>query len=329
MTKSTNSTLNNIYTGLSIHNEFIAFWRSGEHSISIFIPDNFHDQHRTVDISEWDEQRKQYEIRENNFNIYEDIVNAAWHYIGYTNPLDRNSVKKSKFKLGTFYRRIWRGIFDKTSLKTYNPINPSYYGNIYNQSIVAASSLFDYLIEIFRNIEPNHDNLPAFGHKNRELLILACTEIEAGWRGVLDNNIKDKKKKYTTIDYFKLNKPLQLSKWSVSLNDYPNLGIFRPFDSWNEESPTTSLRWYDAYNKVKHDREHEFKQASLLNLLNAMAALHIIQVAQWGPEIYSRWHGNQFSPFSISDYPIYNHYELYIPNINENDQFIYDLYFSD
>jgi hypothetical protein len=64
------------------------------------------------------------------------------------------------------------------------------------------------------------------------------------------------------------------------------------------------------------------------NLLNAMAALHIMQTAQWGPEVYNIFHNNRFSPFELIKYPIYNSNELYMPSIDESRSLNAALYFD-
>jgi hypothetical protein len=98
----------------------------------------------------------------------------------------------------------------------------------------------------------------------------------------------------------------------VALKDYPDLGQFSPFYSWKRSCPTKSLSWYDAYNAVKHHREERFKLATLGNLIDAAAALHIMQSAQFGPEMYHRFFGNEESPFHTVKYPIYDLSDIYI-----------------
>lgn len=205
------------------------------------------------------------------------------------------------------------------------------YGSKHIQSVTAASSLFDYLIEIFRHIEPSKGNYQTFGHKIRELLILTCTEIESNWRGVLEENTKEKNPNqiYSTNDYVKTKEPLHLGEWAVSLKDYPDLDLFLPFNGWDNSKPTQSLSWYNSYNSIKHNREAEFSKATLKNLLDAMAALHIMQVAQWGLEIYSMLHDNRFSPFQVEQYPTFQTSELYMPSIDGKESLTAGLYFEE
>jgi len=112
---------------------------------------------------------------------------------------------------------------------------------------VSSLLLFERLADVFKFVEPNERNACAYGHELRHLLIAACTEVEAGWRGVLGAN------GYTgdrlrTNDYVKLNEPLRLHDWVVGLKAYPEFPPVAPFGSWSTSAPTQSLAWYEAYN---------------------------------------------------------------------------------
>ena len=60
-----------------------------------------------------------------------------------------------------------------------------------------------------------------------------------------------------------------------ALTTIPRFGIeLHPWSSW--ETPQTPPTWWTATNKVKHHRSEHFEQATLINLLNAMAALLVL-----------------------------------------------------
>jgi hypothetical protein len=112
---------------------------------------------------------------------------------------------------------------------------------------------------------------------------------------------------------------MRLAEWSVLLTDYPDFGEMSPFKDWDPAEPTKSLSWYHAYNAVKHHREENFALANVINLVDSVAALHIMQAAQWGPDIYDRLYGNERSPFHLMTVPEFEIYDLYTPNlINKN-----------
>ena len=51
-----------------------------------------------------------------------------------------------------------------------------------------------------------------------------------------------------------------------------------PFDGWNSTAPGETLAFWKAYNSIKHDRIVNYKEASLKNALNAMAALFCVEM---------------------------------------------------
>ena len=85
-----------------------------------------------------------------------------------------------------------------------------------------------------------------------------------------------------------------------------------PFKSWNASSPTKSLNWYDDYNAIKHDREQKFHKATLLNTINAVSAIAILILAQYGPSLIY-WKERISNFYTISEEPKWNLQEYYLP----------------
>jgi hypothetical protein len=180
--------------------------------------------------------------------------------------------------------------------------------------------LFDELKDLFRYAEPAPSNQATHSHRIRELLILACTELESCWRGVcVDNMPGVTPELLSTSQYVRLAEPLGLRSWRVSLADYPDYPTVVPFKDWDSSAPTKSLRWYDAYNATKHDREANFTAASYENLVVAMAALHVELSAQWGPQTFDRMFEAVPSPFTLEEQPNRGAGELYAPAIAQDD----------
>ncbi|WP_346400422.1 hypothetical protein [Pseudomonas syringae] len=221
--------------------------------------------------------------------------------------------KKMLLQPGEYHPRVWRGVH-RSAFNGYDKLNPhERYSRVYMRCIVAAESLFSEVKELFRVIEPQLENFNCFGHRIRELLILLCTEIEACWAGVLHANSMESRAKgrFTTKNYIKVCNPLRLTEWKLKLRDYEGFE-FQPFRYWNLMIPTSSLPWYEAYNQVKHDREGSFNLGTLHHVLQAAAALHIMQVAQFGPGIFDILRGNRFSIFKVVEGPIFDLSEVYL-----------------
>ena len=131
---------------------------------------------------------------------------------------------------------------------------------------------------ICQTVHPREDTFNAFGHSIRNLLILACTEVETHWRGILvaNNFIKEQ---YTRNHYVLLQPAMRLGDYAKDFPSFPWLPPFRPFEGWGTSQ---KLGWYDAYNAIKHNREHEFSRATLHHAFEAVSACVIMMVAQFG-----------------------------------------------
>ena len=134
--------------------------------------------------------------------------------------------------------------------------------------------LVERLDELLLYIEPDAHGLKAYSHKTRELLILACTEVENSWKhymrvaGASPLRGTD----FTTRDYVRLLTPLYLAEFEITARPYSAIAELRPFAGWDANAPTRSLVWYDAYNKTKHDRTNYFSEATLAMCFSAIAA---------------------------------------------------------
>jgi len=151
--------------------------------------------------------------------------------------------------------------------------------------------LIQRLDELLHFVEPSSSTLQTHSHKARELLILACTEVENAWMEYLRiaNVATPARGDFRTNDYVKLLGPLHLTEYQISLPRYATVAPICPFDSWSVTAPTKSLPWYDAYNKTKHDRRSNFADATLWNCLQAVAANLVLFSVRFGP--FPLFHG--------------------------------------
>lgn len=183
-----------------------------------------------------------------------------------------------------------------------------------SHSIAMALGQLDVLTqkleEICQTVHPAQETFGTYGHAIRNLLILACTEVEAHWRGVLVAN-GSKQKQFSTADYVKLLSAMQLNKYSVDFPYYPWVEKRRPFSGWNSITPTQSLSWYGAYNSAKHDREKSFSRATLGHVFDAVSACAIMMYAQYGYSIpgWGDSHAARF--FNINERPVWAPSEVY------------------
>ena len=173
--------------------------------------------------------------------------------------------------------RIWRNYYSP------RPSSMSQYARAWSQSVQAARNLFVDMHDVFRCVEPSAANHAAYGHRIRELLMLACTEVESACKHVLEANNYKRSGHWNTTDYVKLLAPMRLDEWELALAMHGDFGLIKPFAGWTAAQPTPSLTWYAAYNAVKHERESAFQRGTLEAMVQALGAVFVMVSAQFGP----------------------------------------------
>jgi hypothetical protein len=150
-----------------------------------------------------------------------------------------------------------------------------------------ARGLLARLRSIFSVVEPTRAQVGVYGRELRQLLILACNEVESGWRAVLKAN-GSTEDRFRTEDYVRLSEPLKLETYVLHLTLYPGYGEISPFAGWTAGRATQSIPWYDAYNSTKHNREGALDAASLQHVVISVAAALVMIEAQFGPDPMGR-----------------------------------------
>lgn len=181
----------------------------------------------------------------------------------------------------------------------------------------ALRNLINKTDELLLFIEPSAQGLQSYGHKCRELLILACTEVENQWVSLVkkSNLNQQSNKRFTTNDYVKLLSRCHFEEYQVEFKNYAGLRMFTPFLRWSMSDPTQSLSWYDAYNKTKHERAQGFQFATLENAMESVAACIIMYCAKYGPhELLEK--NNQLSGI------INEHFNISLQNSNLDSHYI-------
>lgn len=138
------------------------------------------------------------------------------------------------------------------------------------------------IINLFEYIEPAEQNLDTYSLRTFELLLRTCTELEANFKSIFKANTFTSKleRNWNIQDYYKVQKTHFLSDYQIRLPYWRGNGrIVEPFKVWS--SAYTTLDWYDAYNKSKHDRGANLSKASLRNLINAFSGLAVLLAAQY------------------------------------------------
>lgn len=303
------------YAFLDHEGRFGAIWYDDGSDITVFLP-HADKEIQKSSLEFWREHHEHVGKPEDKLAFAPEIHAAALAASQVDSYINMSTITPLVRPRGSYHPRVWRGIPPKHMLdEGYNGLpRDQTEDHIYLESTLAASSLLEELTGLFRTVTPAPANDTAYGHRVRELLILACTEVEAAWRGIYTANRTSTKNSYSTKEYVRLKPLLKLDEWVVRLKDHPSYPEIAPFIGWNDADgmTTKSLSWYADYNAIKHNRENEFPKASMGSLIKAMAAVHVLQIAQWGPELFQRFHGNRYSAFETCKTPIYGPEEQYI-----------------
>ena len=234
-------------------------------------------------------------VLDNSLSI-DDILSKGFEY---------TIIDRKKMDVGVKYKNIWKPFIQESITKELNFDVPTLYRAKRNLSI-----LIQKLQEILLFVEPSPECLQTYSHKIKELLILACTELETSFKFYKFG------KNERTSDYVKILDFVDLSKYKVSLIGYTNAFKSCPFENWNSKEPTKSIPWYNAYTKIKHNSNEQFNLATLENCLNAIIADVIIFAIRYS--IKSLYLDNDVCSnlFNTSfDFRIEDTFDFYIPLI--------------
>jgi hypothetical protein len=209
---------------------------------------------------------------------------------------------------GEYYPRIARPLALARAPSLWSPsfnVEKTYVASMRSQ----LTSLARKLQTICQTVQPSESTLAVYGHEIRNLLILAATEAEMHWRGILIANGAPRTAKFNSNEYVKLVEPLKLRDYVITFHDFPDLPPVQPFAGWSNTDPTNSLPWYAAYNGVKHNREGEFERGTLRCAFEAISANIALVVAQFGLSALNAELSSLVS-LTVTDWPIEEMYYL-------------------
>lgn len=154
----------------------------------------------------------------------------------------------------------------------------------------AASLIIDDLREIFEFVEPSPEGECAFSYRIHALLMRTCIEIEANFKAIFyAHNFNPGPRVRLDIRQFRrIDATHHLSSYEVELPMWNGSSrIWKPFEPWHEFRGRTAqpnscvLKWYQAYNASKHNRQHEFRASNLGVLIESVAALLVVVSSQF------------------------------------------------
>lgn len=294
----------------------LGYFQKSENTCHIYLEDEFFPTNQSFDWSEWAQYGTEAHTQSLPKTTLNDPISSAisyfiWHCRGETSP-DVVELGKSILPAGDYFKRTNRDgarLFEKIRRHHSTIDEVRSYNNL-------ASAMTD----IFNVVEPDQKNKDVYGHRIRELLTIACTEVEYLFLQILKDNGYTSPR-YSTNDYVKALPILKLPEYSAELKMHPSMGVFSPFQDWSASKPTESLSWYSSYNAAKHDRGGNFHKATLGAMINAIAAVHILLEAQYGKNLFENpLHSDYESCFQTINRPIWGCNEMASPLIEHAEK---------
>lgn len=290
----------------STHDGVLGLFQKENDIVHLYVDSEFY----RYSCENWSEWTRQVDAAHDNRFKGGDVISPTpasveYFLLQYAESINIHLKDFAEIKdAGFFYPRVSRGNFEF-----------NYVGDGFHQDIRAYQAIQTSLDDLLYVVEPSTTNFASYGQKIRELLILACTEVEYLLLRVLIENGYKKKQSYSTADYINCLPILKLNEYSAILGQYPNLKTFSPFSLWDTAQPTRSLEWYDAYNSVKHNRGGNLKNANFKNLLDAISAIHILIEAQYGKDVFDKFrqYTNANSIFESTSRPSWNCTDIVAP----------------
>lgn len=139
------------------------------------------------------------------------------------------------------------------------------------------NGMWNYYLSIERDLSNTSRYIEPEGQENvhsfefAKLLILACTEIESVFKAIcLEIESKQVEGNIGSYKGCILKKYPKLIEAEVTITRLEK--TVRPFEEWNN----SKLSWWDAYQKVKHNRGDFFVDATYLNATMSISALYIL-----------------------------------------------------
>lgn len=146
----------------------------------------------------------------------------------------------------------------------------------YFKSLAKQFQQTEQFVDHAMDISGNLKNGKTFSNEFAKLLLLSASEFEVIAKALCaesGNPVNDK----ANIK--------EITKTILSI--YPNITntkistpyqIIEPLALWSTNNQNLGISWWHAYNKIKHDRTHNFEVANLINCLEAFASLMVLEL---------------------------------------------------
>lgn len=134
-----------------------------------------------------------------------------------------------------------------------------------------------------RYIEFSNDHRNVYSHFFSHMLTTAGAEFESVSKAVaVVDNVPEPQ---NISEIQNLYKEIESDVHSFKLRTLKGDLVIAPFSDWKDGK---NLKWWKAYNNIKHSRHINAKDGSLFNAMHALGALHFVNIVLSSTEPQSR-----------------------------------------
>lgn len=130
-------------------------------------------------------------------------------------------------------------------------------------------------IESIEYVELNTKNYSTFSNGYALLIQSIGAELDTLFKEFCGYITSDRKN-ITDYSQYILNNYPDIINIKIHILEY-DIEI-QPFQNWNITQPSQSLKWWDAFTKIKHNRYDQIEKAKLENTLNILGALYLMEM---------------------------------------------------
>lgn len=130
-------------------------------------------------------------------------------------------------------------------------------------------------IESIEYVELNTNNYSTFSNGYALLIQSIGAELDTLFKEYCGYITSDRKN-ITDYSQYILNNYPDIINIKIHILEY-DIEI-QPFQNWNITQPSQSIKWWDAFTKIKHNRYDQIEQAKLENALNILGALYLMEM---------------------------------------------------
>ena len=139
------------------------------------------------------------------------------------------------------------------------------------------------LLRLSRFVEFSKKNSSTFSLENARILMAATQEVDVLLKQICTKYgvILSRAKREENIANYRIQLGPKISPLSeIEVNFLISDITAQPYESWTKKTPD----WWDANNKIKHERHNNYEKASLSNVLDAVAGLFLANLYFYGPK---------------------------------------------